>query len=40
MKNLRSGTLPETEILRECGHTPYACSFGFPGMERKGCEIL
>lgn len=25
-KNLRSGSRPKTEILREYGHTPYACS--------------
>ena len=25
-KNLRSGSRPETEILRKCGHTSYACS--------------
>ena len=34
-KNLRSGNLPESEILRECGHTPYACS-SVTTSERKG----
>ena len=34
-------TLPETEILRECGHTPYACSLlVHPEWKERGCGIL
>lgn len=36
-KNLRSGSRPKTEILRECSHTPYAC-FSITTPERKGGE--
>ena len=36
-KNLRSGSRPKTEILRECGHTPYACSrLIFPEWKGRG----
>ncbi|MBO1304415.1 hypothetical protein J3353_15715, partial [Faecalibacterium sp. Marseille-Q4137] len=40
-KNLRSGSRPKTEILRECGHTPYACSLlVHPEWKERGCGIL
>jgi hypothetical protein len=36
-KNLSSGSRPETEILRKCGHTSYACSV-MTSPERTGTE--
>ncbi len=36
-KNLHSGSKPETEILRKCGHTSYACSV-VTSPERTGTE--
>ncbi len=44
-KNLRSGALPKTEILRECGHTPYGdvfpCACAKANAEKfKICNII